>query len=114
MWTLANHPRVPVRVRKEVSALGLGEGRICRQRQLAASNLVREARRMVADYVVTEHDRRRRVVANDPVGMGNYNMDSHNTGRYATTEGTVKNEGNVEVLPVDHTSLVISHRAAEG
>ena len=63
---------------------------------------------MVADYVVTEHDCRRRVVANDPVGMGNYNMDSHNTGRYVTAEGTVKNEGNVEGSPVDRTSLVIA------
>ena len=62
---------------------------------------------MVADYVVTEHDCRRRVVANDPVGMGNYNMDSHNTGRYVTAEGTVKNEGNVR-FSVDRTSLVIA------
>lgn len=33
---------------------------------------------------------------NDPVGLAAYGMDSHNTQRYVTKEGFVKNEGNVE------------------
>jgi len=109
MWTLANHPRVPVRVRKEVSRWGLAKDEFVDNGNWPHQIYVREARRMVADYVVTEHDCRRRVVANDPVGMGNYNMDSHNTGRYVTTEGTVKNEGNVEGSP--RGSYLISYRA---
>ena len=64
---------------------------------------------MVSDYVVTEHDCRRRVVAKDPVGMGNYNMDSHNTCRYVTADGIVKNEGNIEGSP--RGSYLISYRA---
>ena len=76
-----------VRVRKEARCLAKdefvdnGNGRI---------KSTHEARRIVADYVVTEHDCRRRVVANDPVGMGNYNMDSHTaaTSRRSRTRAT--------------------------
>ena len=49
---------------------------------------VREARRMVSDYVHTEHDCRRTRATPEPVGMGSYNMDSHNCQRYVTATGT--------------------------
>ena len=68
---------------------GLGDGW---QRQL----YVREARRMVGDYVMTEHNCRGRVSAPRPVAMGAYTMDSHHVRRMETKEGTVRNEGNVE------------------
>jgi len=109
MWTLANHPRVPAKIRQEVSRWGLAKDEFVDNGHWPHQLYVREARRMVSDYVVTEHDCRRRVVAEDPVGMGNYNMDSHNTGRYVTEGGMVKNEGNVEGSP--RGSYLISYRA---
>jgi len=51
---------------------------------------------MVSDYVMTESDCRSKRTAEDPVGMGSYNMDSHNVQRYVTPEGYVQNEGNIE------------------
>ena len=60
---------------------------------------VREARRMVSDYVATELDCRRRRDTPQSVGMGSYNMDSHNCARYVTPEGFVQNEGDVQVSP---------------
>ncbi|TVQ06730.1 MAG: FAD-dependent oxidoreductase, partial [Balneolaceae bacterium] len=60
---------------------------------------VREARRMVGEYVTTEHDCRRVRIAPDPVGLGSYTMDSHNVQRYITKQGCVQNEGNIEVSP---------------
>jgi hypothetical protein len=54
---------------------------------------------MVGDYVVTEHDVKRTRRPDDPVGMGSYNMDSHNVQRYVTAEGRVQNEGDVQVSP---------------
>ena len=98
MWTLANHPRVPEAVRKEVSrwgtckdefADGLGDGW---QRQL----YVREGRRLVGDYVMTEHNCRGERTASRPVSLGAYGMDSHHVRRIVTKEGFVRNEGNVE------------------
>ena len=98
MWTLANHPRVPEKIRAEVSrwgtckdefADGPGDGW---QSQL----YVREARRMVGDYVMTEHECRGDHVAPHPVAMGAYTMDSHNVRRVVTAKGNVQNEGDVE------------------
>ena len=99
MWTLANHPRVPEKIRKEVSKWGtckdeftdgLGDGW---QTQL----YVREARRMVGEYVMTEHNCWGTAVAPKPVAMGAYQMDSHHVRRYVGADGFVHNEGDVEV-----------------
>jgi hypothetical protein len=70
---------------------------------------IRVARRMVSDYVITEHDCRLERVAEDSVGMGSYTMDSHNVQRYVTEQGYVQNEGNIEVPPAG--PYVISYRA---
>ena len=98
MWTLANHPRVPEKIRAEVSRWGTckdefkdgaGDGW---QSQL----YVREARRMVGDYVMTEHECRGDRKVPHPVAMGAYTMDSHNVRRVVTANGNVQNEGDVE------------------
>ena len=98
MWTLANHPRIPAAVRREVSrwgtcrdefADGLGDGW---QRQL----YVREGRRLIGEYVMTEHNCRGDRTAPHPVAFGAYGMDSHHVRRMVTAEGFVRNEGNVE------------------
>ena len=72
---------------------------------------VREARRMVSDYVMTEHHCRGNDVAEDPIGLGAYGMDSHNTQRYVNRDGEVRNEGDVEVggfspYPISYRSIV--------
>ena len=58
---------------------------------------VREARRMVGDYVHTELDCRRTRDTPMSIGMGSYNMDSHNCARSVTKDGFVQNEGDVQV-----------------
>ena len=101
MWTLANHPRIPEDVRAEVSRWGL-----CKDEFLDRSSLgggwqgqlyVREARRMVGEYVMTEHDCCKRRVAPRPVAKGAYQMDSHHVRRRVGPDGFVHNEGDVEV-----------------
>ena len=119
MWTLANHPRVPEKIRNEVSRWGtckdefkdgLGDGW---QKQL----YVREARRMVGEYVMTEANCRGKLLAKRPIAMGAYTMDSHHVRRYVTSEGYVRNEGDVEVgtdsngrrfppYPIDYGAIV--------
>jgi hypothetical protein len=99
MWTLANHPRVPAPVREAMKPWGLAADEFVENGHWPRQIYVREARRMVSDYVVTELDCRRVRVAEDSVGLGSYNMDSHNTQRYITEEGTVQNEGDVQVSP---------------
>lgn len=99
MWTLANHPRVPKAVRSEMAKWGLPKDEFPDTGGWPHQIYVREARRMVSDYVHTEADCRRTRKTPEPVGMGSYNMDSHNCARYVTPDGFVQNEGDVQVSP---------------
>jgi hypothetical protein len=58
---------------------------------------VREARRMIGKYVMTENELVKRRPTPEPVGMGSYGIDSHNIQRYITPEGHVQNEGDIGV-----------------
>ncbi len=98
MWTLANHPRVPEKVRSYMARWGT-----CRDEFLDGPGdgwpsqlYVREARRMVGEYVMTEHECRGDHKVPRPVAMGAYTMDSHNVRRVVTAKGNTQNEGDVE------------------
>jgi hypothetical protein len=99
MWTLANHPRVPQSIRDEMSQWGLPLDEFTDNDNWPHQLYIREARRMVSDYVVTEADCRRERLAVDSVGLGSYNMDSHNVRRFITADGHVQNEGDVQASP---------------
>lgn len=97
MWTLANDPRVPAKVRAEFNRYGLAKDEFAATGHWPPLLYVREGRRLVGEAVVTEHDCMGAKVADDPVGMGAYAMDSHNVQRYVAADGTVRNEGDVQV-----------------
>ena len=99
MWSLANHPRVPEKVRQSMAKWGLAADEFVDNGNWPHQIYVREARRMVGDYVQTEHDCRRTRDTPKSVGMGSYNMDSHNCARYVTPEGNAQNEGDVQQSP---------------
>lgn len=109
MWTLANHPRVPEEVRAVFRKFGLARDEFVDNAHWPPQLYVRETRRMVSDYVMTEKNCRRLEVVPDSVGMGAYNMDSHHVQRYVTPDGSVRNEGDVEVAsrpyPVSFRSI---------
>ncbi|MEX0774006.1 MAG: FAD-dependent oxidoreductase [Balneolales bacterium] len=99
MWAMANHPRVPEHFREEYKKWGLNANEYTESGNWTPQLYIREARRMIGEYVTTEHDCRRIHVAEDSIGLGSYNMDSHNVQRYITEEGYVQNEGNLEISP---------------
>lgn len=111
MWTLANHPRVPEPIRKTVSQWGMCKDEFVEGEGWQEQLYIREARRMVSDYVMTQHNCQGREVAEDSVGLAAYTMDSHHTQRYITPEGYVQNEGDVQVggfppYPISYRSIV--------
>jgi FAD dependent oxidoreductase len=109
MWTYAHHPRIPEKIRTAFRKLGLAKDEFQDNGNWPRQLYVREARRMISDYVMTEKNCRRKEVVEDSVGMGAYNMDSHNIQRYVTKEGFVRNEGDVQVgtrpYPVSYRSI---------
>ncbi len=109
LWTLANSPRVAAAVQADFQRLGLARDEFVDNDNWPRQLYIREARRMVSDYVMTELDCRRQRVAEDSVGMGAYNMDSHNVQRYVLPEGFVRNEGDIQVgarpYPISYRSI---------
>jgi hypothetical protein len=97
LWTLANHPRIPEKVRKAVGKWGLAKDEFADNGNWPYQLYVREGRRMVGEYVVTQHDTMWQRKCDDPVGLGSYNMDSHNCQRYVDFNGHARNEGDVQV-----------------
>ena len=106
---LATSPRVPENIRAEMRLWGPCKDEFADTGGWPRQLYVREARRMVSDYVMTEHNCRGSVKAEDAVGLGAYNMDSHNCQRIVRN-GHVENEGDVQVpvkpYPISYRSII--------
>jgi hypothetical protein len=104
LWFLANDPRVPADVREEASRWGLPKDEFKDNGHWPHQIYVREARRMVGAFVMTENELTKKKPTPDSVGMGSYTIDSHNVRRYVTPEGHVQNEGDIGV-PISPYSI---------
>lgn len=111
MWSLANHPRIPEEVREEASKWGTTKDEFEREDGWQQQLYIREARRMISDYVMTQQNCEALEVCEDAIGLAAYGMDSHNVQRYVDANGFVQNEGNVEAhgfkpYPISYRSIV--------
>ena len=97
LYFIANDPRVPADVREKMSRWGLAKDEFKDNGNWPHQIYVREARRMIGAYVMTENELLKRRPTPESVGMGSYAMDSHNVQRYITPEGYVQNEGDIGV-----------------
>lgn len=116
-WFLANDPRVPESIRTRMGEYGLCRDEFTDTGGWPPQLYVREARRMVSDYVMTEHNCRGTEVAEDAVGLAAYGMDSHNCRRFVR-DGRVMNEGDVQVggfhpYPIAYRSIVPTKKQCE-
>jgi hypothetical protein len=111
MWTLAYHPRIPGKVRAIVSQWGTCKDEYERDDGWQQQLYIREARRMVSSYVMTQKNCEGIEMVDDPIGMAAYGMDSHHVKRYVDSSGYAANEGNVEAhvkapYPISYRSVV--------
>lgn len=102
--------RVPNTLRMEVSKWGYPKDEYTTSGNFTPQLYVREGRRMIGEYVMTEHNCTGEKKVEDPVGMAAYTMDSHNCQRLVVN-GMVKNEGNVEIggfppYPISYRAIV--------
>ena len=109
VWTLQNHPRVPPALRSHYAKWGLPKDEFIDTGHWTPELYVREARRMVGDFVETEpvlaaHRAER------PVGMGSYRIDSHAVQRIVGDDGFVRSEGivgrGIGSYPIDYGCLI--------
>ena len=109
MYFMANDPRVPLEVRETISKWGLPKDEFTDNGNWSHQLYIREARRLVGEYIMTEQDCLGKTDLKDSIGLGSYAMDSHHTQRYVTSEGYVQNEGDAGV-PIKQP-YPISYRA---
>ncbi|MEQ1862550.1 MAG: FAD-dependent oxidoreductase [Chthoniobacteraceae bacterium] len=117
LYFLSSSTRVPAALHEEMNTWGLAKDEFAANGHFPTQMYVREGRRMISDYVMTEADCRWQRKCDDPVGMGAYNMDSHNCQRLVQG-GFVRNEGDVQVgvagpYPVSYRSIIPKAAHAE-
>jgi len=116
IWTVQHDPRMPADVRKKYASWGLPKDEFKDNGNMPYKLYVREARRMVSDFVMSESYLKGDKTVPESIAMGNYNMDSHNAQRYVTPEGDVQNEGDVQIgvpRPYSISYLAIIPKAGE-
>lgn len=110
LYFFGHDSRVPKELRDEMQRWGYPKDEYVNTGNWTPQLYVREARRMVGSYVMTQANCQGKEVVKDGIGFAAYTMDSHNTQRLVVN-GQVKNEGNVEVggfgpYPIAYRSLV--------
>jgi hypothetical protein len=109
LYFYVHDKRVPGILQKKVRQWGYPKDEYQEFDHFTPQLYIREGRRMIGEYVMTEHNCRGQRTVGDGIGLGSYQMDSHHCERIATDK-MVKNEGDVEVgvphpYPISYRSL---------
>lgn len=99
MYFLANNEKVPQEIKDKMANWGLAADEFTDNGNWPHQIYVREARRMIGEFVMTENEIQGKKPVPHSIGMGSYTMDSHNVQRYIKPDGYVQNEGDIGVKP---------------
>ncbi|HZY80967.1 MAG TPA: FAD-dependent oxidoreductase [Cyclobacteriaceae bacterium] len=110
LYFIATSKRLPPHLGTEMRKWGYPKDEYTDNNNWSPQAYIREARRMVGEYVMTQANCEGRATVEDGVGMAAYTMDSHNIQR-VVVNGMVKNEGDVQIggfppYPISYRSLV--------
>ncbi|UYQ94143.1 FAD-dependent oxidoreductase [Chitinophaga horti] len=110
LYFIGHDPRMPEKLRKDMLNWGYPKDEYQEFGNWSPQMYVREARRMIGAYVMTQANCQGKEVVKDGVGMAAYTMDSHNCQRIVHN-GMVKNEGDVQMggfgpYPIAYRSII--------
>ncbi|BAU54533.1 FAD-dependent oxidoreductase [Mucilaginibacter gotjawali] len=109
-YFVGHDPRIPLNLRNEMLQYGYPKDEYQNSGHFTTQMYVREAKRMLGEYVMTQANCQGRETVNDGIALAAYTMDSHNAERLVVN-GMVKNEGDVQIggfgpYPISYRSLV--------
>ena len=115
LYFVGHDPRMPEHLRQQMLAWGYPKDEYVDNDHFTPQLYIREARRMVGEYMMTQKNCEGEEVAPDAIAMAAYSMDSHNCQRLmvknpATGKMMVQNEGDVQVhgfgpYPISYRAL---------
>lgn len=109
LYFLGHDSAVPAHIKEEIRSFGWAADEFADNGHFPNQLYVRESRRLIGEYVMTDHDCMGKTTIKDGVGYGAYAMDSHNCQRLVV-DGMVKNEGDIWIrgasyYPISYKSL---------
>jgi hypothetical protein len=113
-YFLAKDPQVPAPLQERVNQFGLDSREFVETGHWPHQLYVREGRRMLSDYVMTQADCQSKRSAEDSIGLASYPLDSHFCQRVVVQENgvtTMRNEGGfghrlAKPYPIAYRSIV--------
>ncbi len=110
LYFLGHDPRVPSNIRNSMLSYGYSKDEFTDNGGWPYELYVREARRMVSDYVVTQSNVFNQLSVPDSIGMAGYFTDSHYCQR-VVVDGVVRNEGSARgditsPYPISYRALI--------
>ncbi len=109
-YFIGHDPRMPLHLRNEMLQWGYPKDEYIENNNWTPQMYVRETRRMVGEYVMSQANCEGKELVKDGIGLAAYTMDSHNCQRIVVN-GMVKNEGDVQVggfdpYPISYRSII--------
>ena len=97
LYFLSTDLGVPEQIRLPLQRFGLAEDEFTDNGHWPHQLYIREARRMLGAYIMTEHDILKNIDKRDSIGLGSHRIESHPVQRYVNKEGWVQNTGDIQV-----------------
>jgi len=96
MYFLSTDPKIPARIRNEISSWGYCKDEFTESGNFPSQLYVREARRMIGEYVLTQNDLKKQRRKSDSIAMASCPIESHHVQRLVGKNGAVFVEGHLQ------------------